>query len=74
MYPSLRQKPEGKLRLLFEANPLAFIAKEANGYASNGHKAILDLKPEKIAQRVPLYIGSRKSVELAEKFISAKER
>ncbi|MCX8158121.1 MAG: fructose-1,6-bisphosphatase [Candidatus Diapherotrites archaeon] len=70
MYPSLREKPEGKLRLLFEANPLAFITKEAKGYASNGNKPILDIRPEKISQRVPLYIGSRNVVKAAEEFLN----
>lgn len=75
MYPAdLKdpRKPTGKLRLLFEANPLAMVVEQAGGYASNGYESILQLKPEELHQRVPLYIGSKKDVELAEAFISGK--
>ncbi len=56
------QKPTGKLRLLYEANPLAYIAEQAGGYASTGYERILDIKPTDIHQRVPLIIGSRDDV------------
>lgn len=69
MYPALKEKPEGKLRLLFEANPLTLIAKEAGGAGSNGFKSIHKVKPEKLSQRTPFYVGSRNSVELAEKIV-----
>ena len=75
MYPADNKdpkKPTGKLRLMVEANPLAFVAREAGGYASDGHGAILDIEPAELHQRVPLFIGSRKDVELAEAFISGK--
>lgn len=75
MYPADYKdpkKPRGKLRLMVEANPLAFVVREAGGYASDGHKAILDIEPSELHQRVPLYIGSRQDVELAEAFISGK--
>ncbi len=62
-------KATGKLRLLYEANPLAFIAQQAGGYASNGYHDILDVKPETLHQRVPLFIGNRELVEKAEEFI-----
>lgn len=62
-------KPTGKLRLLYEANPLAYLAEQAGGYASNGYQNILDIKPQKLHQRVPLFIGSRNLVEKAEEFI-----
>lgn len=62
-------KPTGKLRLLYEANPLAFLAEQAGGYASNGVVNILDIKPEKLHQRVPLFIGNRELVEEAETFM-----
>jgi len=62
-------KPTGKLRLLYEANPLAFLAEQAGGYASDGYQNILDIKPEKLHQRVPLFIGSRDLVEKAEEYI-----
>ena len=69
-YPKDPRKPEGKLRLLYEAVPLAFIAKHAGGYASDGEQDILDIIPASIHQRVPLYIGNRGLVEKAEEFIA----
>ncbi len=68
-YPALKDKPEGKLRLLFEANPLAFIAKEANGESTNGKKSILEVAPKKISDRTPLYLGDKKTISLAEKYL-----
>jgi fructose-1,6-bisphosphatase I len=62
-------KPHGKLRLLYEAAPLAFIAEQAGGKGSDGRQNILDIQPESLHQRVPLYIGSRSLVEKAEEFI-----
>ena len=62
-------KLTGKLRLMYEAIPLAFIAEQAGGYASNGQINILDVQPEKLHQRVPLYIGNRELVETAEEYI-----
>ncbi len=62
-------KPHGKLRLTYEAAPLAFIAEQAGGYASNGVKNILDIQPDELHQRTPLYIGNRDLVEKAEEFI-----
>jgi fructose-1,6-bisphosphatase I len=72
-YPATKSNPNGKLRLLFEANPMALIAEQAKGLATNGVKKILEIKPEKIEQRTPLYIGSTKTVELAEKFLKNSE-
>jgi len=75
MYPADLKDPKkttGKLRLMFEANPLAMVAEQAGGYASDGHGPILKIQPGELHQRVPLYIGSRKDVELAEEFISGK--
>ncbi len=69
-YPSDERRPEGKLRLLYEAAPLAFIAEQAGGYASDGRQSILDIKPEGLHQRTPLFIGSRDLVEKAEEFIA----
>jgi fructose-1,6-bisphosphatase I len=72
MYPADARdpkKPKGKLRLMYEANPLAFLVECAGGYASNGESAILDIEPTDLHQRVPLYIGSREDVRLAERFI-----
>ena len=62
-------KPHGKLRLLYEAAPLAFIAEQAGGYASNGSQNILDIPPENLHQRTPLFVGNRDLVEMAENFI-----
>jgi len=77
MYPADNKdpkKPSGKLRLMVEANPLAMVVKEAKGYASDGHGPILEIDPAELHQRTPLYIGSKKDVELAEAFISGKKR
>lgn len=68
-YPAEKDKPEGKLRLAYEAAPLAFIAEQAGGYASDGTQRILDIQPESLHQRTPLFIGNRDLVEQAEKFI-----
>lgn len=73
MYPGTTDKPEGKLRLLYEANPMAFIVQTAGGYASNGRKNILDIQPTEIHQRTPLFIGNREEVELLEQYISQYE-
>ena len=66
LYPGDRKAPKGKLRLLYEAAPLAFLAREAGGAASTGRQAILEVRPEELHQRVPLVIGSRLDVEEAE--------
>src|SRR4030042_1249875 len=75
MYPADLKDPKkttGKLRLMVEANPLAMVVEQAGGYASDGHGPILKIQPTELHQRVPLYIGSKKDVELAEEFISGK--
>ncbi len=72
MYPASSLAPEGKLRLTYEANPMAFIVEQAGGRASDGRNRILELKPKKLHQRVPLYIGSEEDVKLAETFIQGK--
>ena len=68
-YPGDMQKPHGKIRLLMEAQALAFIARDAGGYASDGIGDILDIQPHRLHQRTPLFIGSRPLVEQAERFI-----
>jgi fructose-1,6-bisphosphatase I len=65
-----REKPYGKLRLMYEMQALAFIAEQAGGYGSDGVGSILDIQPHTLHQRVPAYIGSRDLVEMAEKFIA----
>ena len=62
MYPGTIDKPQGKLRLLYEANPLAFIVEQAGGVASDGHQHILEIEPTELHQRVPLFIGSKDMV------------
>ena len=69
-YPPNAKNPRGKLRLLYEANPLAFIVEQAGGAASNGAKRILDIQPEELHERTPLFIGSKADVELANEVLS----
>ncbi|MBW2092125.1 MAG: class 1 fructose-bisphosphatase, partial [Deltaproteobacteria bacterium] len=66
------RKPSGKLRLMCEANPLAFIVEHAGGAASTGTQRILDVVPEELHQRVPLIIGSKEEVRIVEEFIQNK--
>ena len=72
LYPGEVDKPEGKLRLLYEANPLAFIIEQAGGKASTGMSRIMEVEPKKLHQRVPLIIGSRRDVETAEAFMQGR--
>jgi fructose-1,6-bisphosphatase I len=69
LYPPTDKAPNGKLRLLYEANPLALLAEQAGGAAVNGPKRILELQPEQIHQRTPLIIGSRREVEALQKAV-----
>jgi fructose-1,6-bisphosphatase I len=63
MYPSTTDAPKGKLRLLYECNPMAFIIEQAGGLATNGKQPILDVVPESIHQRCPVFMGSKDDVE-----------
>lgn len=72
LYPGEVDKPDGKLRLLYEANPLAMVVEQAGGRASTGAEAILTMKPKALHQRVPLIIGSREDVDTAEAFIQGR--
>ena len=74
MYPANSIAPNGKLRLLYEAIPLAYIVENAGGKASNGFQRILEIQPNEIHQRVPLFIGSKENVEMAEKFLSGERK
>jgi fructose-1,6-bisphosphatase I len=58
LYPNTASHPNGKLRLLYECNPIAFICEQAGGEATNGVSRIMDLKPNKLHQRTPFYCGS----------------
>jgi fructose-1,6-bisphosphatase I len=62
LYPADTKNPRGKLRLLYEASPMAFLAEQAEGSATDGVNRILDMVPEKLHQRTPLVIGSREDV------------
>jgi len=71
-YPNDTKSTVGKLRLMYEAAPLAFIAEQAGGLGSTGFENILDIVPTQIHQRVPLFIGNKKDVEVAEQFLQKK--
>jgi fructose-1,6-bisphosphatase I len=70
LYPGTSKSPEGKLRLMYECNPLAFIVEQAGGKATTGTERILDLQPKELHQRTPVLIGSKSMVEKVEEFIS----
>ena len=75
MYPKTESAPDGKLRLLYECNPISFIAEIAGGKATNGrNKRIMEIKPESLHQRVPFFTGSAKMVDDVEKFIAKYEK
>ena len=69
LYPSTAKSPQGKLRLLYECNALAFIVEQAGGRATNGTKRIMEIEPTGLHQRCPLVIGSRLMVEKVEEFL-----
>jgi len=69
LYPSSKKSPVGKLRLLYECNPIAFIAEQAGGKASDGFNRILDIDPIELHQRIPFYCGSYNMVKRLESFI-----
>lgn len=70
IYPSTAANPSGKLRLLYECNPVAFLAEQAGGKATDGlGNRIMEIKPEKLHQRVPFFTGSKNMVETAEQFM-----
>lgn len=69
IYPETNNHPTGKLRLLYECNPIAFIAEQAGGLATDGDKRILELMPETIHQRVPFYTGSKNMMKKITEFL-----
>lgn len=69
LYPATAAYPSGKLRLMYECNPLAFIIEQAGGKASNGHVRILDIQPESLHQRTPVFIGNKAMVDQVEKMM-----
>lgn len=70
IYPTSSKAPKGKLRLLYECNPMAFIAEQAGGKASDGYSRILEIKPTELHQRVPFFCGSKNMVLKAEEFMN----
>ncbi|KAG9453254.1 hypothetical protein H6P81_006158 [Aristolochia fimbriata] len=69
-YPRDKKSKNGKLRLLYECAPMSYLVEQAGGKGSDGHRRILDIEPEEIHQRVPLYIGSLEEVEKLEKYLA----
>lgn len=72
-YPAERFKPHGKIRLLYEAAPLAFLMEQAGGHASNGYGPILDIQPTTLHQRTAFYVGNRSLVEKVETYLAAEQ-
>ena len=69
IYPGTTKSKNGKLRLLYECNPVAFLAEQAGGKASDGYNRILDIQPKSLHERSPLFVGPKSMVETAEKFM-----
>jgi len=72
IYPGTTKSPQGKLRMQYECNPLAFIVEQAGGKASDGQQRIMDIQPKDLHQRSPLFIGSLKMVEMIEQLIASE--
>jgi fructose-1,6-bisphosphatase I len=72
-YPAERFKPYGKIRLLYEAAPLAYLMEQAGGYASSGYGPILDIQPTSLHQRTAFYVGNRTLVEKVEEYLAAEQ-
>ncbi|MDB5226089.1 MAG: fructose-bisphosphatase [Bacteroidota bacterium] len=70
LYPSTSDSKTGKLRLMYECNPLAFLQEQAGGKATNGAQRILEIQPQKLHQRTPVYIGSKNLVEMLQEKVS----
>lgn len=70
IYPTSSKAPKGKLRLLYECNPMAFLAEQSGGKASDGYQRIMEIQPTELHQRVPFFCGSSKMVEKAEEFMA----
>jgi fructose-1,6-bisphosphatase I len=69
MYPATQGNPDGKLRLMYEANPMAFLIEQAGGKATDGKRRIMEIEPESLHQRTPLFIGSPEMVDRAHAFL-----
>jgi fructose-1,6-bisphosphatase I len=70
IYPTTASSPNGKLRLLYECNPMAFIVEQAGGFASDGFRRILEIEPVELHQRSSIFIGSKKMVRMAEQMMT----
>ena len=70
LYPTSSKAPKGKLRLLYECNPMAFIAEQAGGKATDGFGRIMEIQPTELHERVPFFCGSYNMVEKAEEFMA----
>ena len=68
-YPSTSKSPHGKLRLLYESNPMAFIAEQAGGSATDGYNRIMEIEPNELHERVSFFCGNVEMVEKAEEFM-----
>lgn len=73
MYPTTSGSPNGKLRLMYECNPMAFIIEQAGGVASDGFRRIMEIEPTALHQRTAVYIGSRKMVEMVESLLAEQQ-
>ncbi len=69
MYPSIANYPQGKLRLLYECNPIAFLMEQAGGVATDGSQRILDIEPTELHQRAPFFVGSKPMVDTLQQFL-----
>lgn len=74
LYPGSTDKPEGKLRLMYEGNPMAFLASQAGGMATNGYVDIMDIEPTELHQRTPLFVGNSEEVTMIHSFIQVYEQ
>ena len=73
IYPESSHWPTGKLRLLYECNPMAFLAEQANGKATDGYSRIMEIQPSELHQRVPFFCGSKNMVEKAQEFMAMRD-
>ena len=73
MYPATAKGPEGKLRLMYECNPLAFIVEQAGGKSSNGAQRTMSIEPQELHERCPIFIGSTELVNQAEAFLATEK-
>ena len=70
LYPTGTTSPKGKLRLLYECNPMAFLTEQAGGKCTDGKTRIMELQPQELHERVPFFCGNREMVEKAESFLA----